>query len=87
VQVHLKYAIDNNAKKEITVPSVALVIHKDKTMVAVVGKDSVLHYKEVVVSRNTGEKVSFSKGLDAGERVALSVGESIIDGQKVRIVE
>ena len=86
VQVHLKYATEK-IKKEITVPSVALVIHKDKTMVAVIDKDSILHFKEVTVSRNTGETVSFSQGLDEGERVALSVGESIADGQKVRIVE
>jgi membrane fusion protein (multidrug efflux system) len=86
VQVHIKYQSENK-KREITLPSVALVIHKDKTMVATIDKDSILHFKEVKVSINTGEKVSFSAGINEGERVALSVGESIMDGQKVRIVE
>jgi membrane fusion protein (multidrug efflux system) len=87
VQVHVKYATEQNPKKELNLPSVALVMHKDKTMVAVIDKDSVLHFKEVTVSRNTGEKISIASGIDAGERVALSVGESITEGQKVRIVE
>jgi hypothetical protein len=56
-------------------------------MVAVIDKDSILHFKEVKVASNTGEIVSLSEGIDSGERVALSVGESILDGQKVRIAE
>jgi len=87
VQVHIQNPHEDKNKK-ITVPSVALVIHKSKTMVATIDKDSVLHFKEVVVANNTGEKVSLMDGgLSEGDRVALSVGESILDGQKVRIAE
>jgi hypothetical protein len=56
-------------------------------MVATVDKDSILHFKEVTVSTNSGEKVGLTSGIVEGERVALSVGESILDGQKVRISE
>jgi hypothetical protein len=45
-----------------------------------------LHFKEVQVLHNTGDKVSLS-GIAEGDRVALSVGESLLEGQKVRIVE
>jgi membrane fusion protein, multidrug efflux system len=86
IQVHIKNPQDEKNRK-ITIPSVALVIHKNKTMVATIDKDSILHFKEVRVSNNTGEKVSLLEGIDEGERVALSVGESILDGQKVRISE
>ncbi len=86
VQVHIKNPADDKSKK-IIVPSVALIVHKDKTMVATIDKDSVLHFKEVKVLNNTGEKVSLSEGVEVGDRVALSVGESILDGQKVRISE
>ena len=85
VQVHF-----NNPRgigPKIIVPSVALIIHQNKTMVATVDKDSVLHFKKVTVVTNTGEKVSLSSGIEAGERVALSVGESILEGQKVRIAQ
>jgi RND family efflux transporter MFP subunit len=86
VQVHIQNPAEDKNRK-ITIPSVALVIHKSKTMVATVDKDSILHFKEVKVANNTGEKVSLLEGVDEGERVALSVGESILDGQKVRIAE
>jgi membrane fusion protein, multidrug efflux system len=85
VQVHIKLPAEEQTKA-IMVPSTALVIHKDKTMVAVINKDSTLHFKEVTILRNTGEKASLS-GIMAGQRVALSVGESLLEGQKVRIVE
>ena len=86
MQVHIKNAADAKTSK-IIVPSVALIIHKDKTLVATVDKDSILHFKEVTIAVNSGEKVSITNGLEEGERVALSVGESILDGQKVRISE
>ena len=86
VQVHIKNPADAKMSK-IIVPSIALIIHKNKTMVATVDKDSILHFKEVTISANTGEKVGITSGINEGERVALSVGESILDGQKVRISE
>jgi membrane fusion protein (multidrug efflux system) len=85
VQVHIQLPSENKARM-LTVPSVALIIHNNKTMVATINKDSTLHFKEVTVLRNTGEKVSLS-GISEGDRVALSVGESLLEGQKVRIVE
>jgi membrane fusion protein (multidrug efflux system) len=85
VQVHVQLPSQDKAKM-LTVPSTALVLHKDKTMVAIIAKDSTLHFKEVTVLRNTGEKVSLS-GIAVGDRVAISVGESLLEGQKVRIVE
>jgi len=87
VQVHIGNPHEDNKVKKIAIPSVALVIHKSKTMVATVDKDSVLHFKEVVIANNTGERVTLTSGVDSGERVALSVGESILEGQKVRISE
>ncbi len=85
VQVHVKLPVDGQAKA-LTVPSIALIIHSDKTMVAVIGKDSILHYKEVKILLNTGEK-SCLTGITEGDRVALSVGESLPEGQKVRITQ
>ena len=83
VQVHITGPLDKNARIE--VPSTALVIHKDKSMVAVLDSTNVVHFRTVKVGENTGEKVTILDGLSDGERVALSVGESIQDGQKVRL--
>ena len=83
VQVHITGPLDKNAKIE--VPSTALVFHKEKSMIAIVGNDSVVHFKTVKVGENTGEKATILDGVSDGDRVALSVGESIIEGQKVRL--
>jgi RND family efflux transporter MFP subunit len=83
VQVHVTGPLDKDAK--IQVPSTALVIHQAKSMVAVLDSSNVIHFKTVKVGENTGEKVTILDGLSDGDRVALSVGESILDGQKVRI--
>ena len=86
VQVHITNP-HNDKIKRVSVPSVALVIHKNKTMIAIVDKDSVLHFQDVIVANNTGDKVTLTSGLDSGQRVAISVGESLLEGQKVRISE
>ena len=85
VQVHVHLPAEGK-NSVITVPSVALIIHNSKPMVATITKDSTLHFKEVTILNNTGEKVSLS-GITEGDRVALSVGESLLEGQKVRIIE
>ncbi len=86
VQVHITNP-HNDKLKRVAIPSVALIIHKSKTMVATIDKDSILHFNEVIVANNTGERVTLTSGIDSGARVALSVGESVLDGQKVRIAE
>ena len=83
VQVHITGPLDKNAKIEI--PSTALVIHKDVSSVAVLDSSNVIHFKPVKIGENSGEKVTILQGLSVGDRVALSVGESIPDGQKVRL--
>jgi RND family efflux transporter MFP subunit len=83
VQIRITGPLDKNTKIEI--PSTALVFHKDKSMVAVVDKDSIVHFRTVKVGENTGEKTTILEGLENGEKVAISVGESIIEGQKVRL--
>jgi UDP-3-O-[3-hydroxymyristoyl] glucosamine N-acyltransferase len=54
-------------------------------MLAVLDSDNVVHFKEVKIGENTGDKATILYGAQIGDRVALSVGESIVDGQKVRI--
>jgi RND family efflux transporter MFP subunit len=83
VQVKITGPLDKNAKIE--VPSTAVVAHQDKKMVIVIDKDSVVHFRTVKLGDNTGEKITILDGLEAGEKVALSVGESILEGQKVRL--
>ena len=83
VQVHITGPLDKDAKIE--VPSTALVFHKEKSTVAVLDSNNVIHFKPIKVGDNSGEKATILDGLKYGERVAISVGESIEEGQKVRL--
>lgn len=83
VRVNVTGPLNKNAKIE--VPSTALIFHKDKAMVAIIDKDTVLHFRPVKVGENTGETATIIEGIENGERVAISVGESIPEGQKVRL--
>jgi RND family efflux transporter MFP subunit len=83
VQVHISGP--QTKASQIQVPATALVFHKGKALIAVIDKDTVLHFKPIKVGDNTGDKVTILEGINEGDRVALQVGESILDGQKVRL--
>ena len=83
VQVHINGPVSKEAKIE--VPSNALVFHKNNAMIAIIDKDSILHFKPIKVGENSGDKAIILEGLTDGQRVALNIGESVLEGQKVRI--
>ena len=74
------------AAPQLQIPVEALVTRKDKTMVPVV-KDGRVAYREVVVSDNDGQNARVLSGLSAGEQVALNLGNSVSDGDAVRVAE
>ena len=70
---------------KLSVPSEALVVRGKQYFVPVVNDSSVVHYREVKVAENTGQRLVIADGLQEGEKVALNLGERAKDGQKVRI--
>ena len=72
-------------KKNLTMPSEALVIRGGKPFVPLIGPDSVLHYRPVVVENNDGVHVSVVSGIQTGDMVGISVSPELNEGQKVRI--
>ena len=68
----------------IQVPSEAIVNQGEKTMVQVVGDDSTIKYREVKVADTDGKTVRLVSGLNAGEKVALNLGNSFPDGSRIR---
>jgi hypothetical protein len=44
-----------------------------------------LHLHEVIVGDTDGKVIDILRGVHAGERVALNVGERIADGALVRV--
>ena len=73
-------------QSKIQVPSNALVVHKDKSMIAIIDKDSTLHFKPVTIGENNGDSVTLLTGIEEGQLIAVEVGENFLEGQKVRML-
>jgi membrane fusion protein (multidrug efflux system) len=65
-------------------PVEALVLIKNKTFLSVVNPDNTLTYRAVEIVGNDGKLLSIMSGVKEGETVALSVGNAIPEGGKVR---
>jgi len=64
-------------------PSNALLIRSEGTLVAFVGKDGVVRYRKVQVGRDFGTEIEINAGLEEGDTVMSNPGTVIREGQKV----
>lgn len=80
VQVHIKAP----ANPQLQIPAEALVIRDNKYFVALITPEHKLHYQQVKVGETDGQKINISSGLQDGDTVALNVGYSLFEGQRVR---
>ena len=70
----------------VEVPSDALIVHGDRTLVAVVTPDNTVKFTQVVVADQTGERARLLTGLKEGDRVARNLGDRVAEGSRVRPV-
>ena len=68
-------------------PVEALVVRKDKYFVPLLNADSTVHFQEIKIKENTGEKLLVAEGIKEGDVVVLNLGESVSEGGKVRVVK
>ena len=68
------------------IPAEALIMHGDKTQVAVVDDQARVHYRPVLIADDDGQVVRLVSGVDEGARVALNLGSDTSDGSPVQIV-
>jgi RND family efflux transporter MFP subunit len=80
VQVHMRL----NEGQRLEIPAQALTLRDGKTMVPVVEKDDTIHYRSVTLGENDGKNIRVLSGLQEGETIALSIGTSLADGQKIQ---
>ena len=64
-------------------PSNALLIRPEGTLVAVVGKDHVVHYRKIQVGRDYGTSIEVQSGLQEHDTVMLNPSTMIQEGEKV----
>ena len=80
--VHI--AIDVPAPVLPELPSEALLVRQDRSLVAVLAPDSTVHLRDVTVASNDGKRLRILKGVSIGERVVLNAGDALTDGARVR---
>jgi hypothetical protein len=80
VEVTLKIG----APSLVEVPVAALVLRGKEPFVAVVDAENRVKYVPVQVADDDGENARLAKGIAAGTRVALDLGDSVAEGAHVR---
>jgi RND family efflux transporter MFP subunit len=68
----------------LSVPVEALVLRGKKTFVAVVSNDNKVTYVPVSLADNDGRHALIREGVSEGQQVALNLGDSVVDGDRVR---
>jgi RND family efflux transporter MFP subunit len=70
----------------VEVPSDALIVRGNQTVVAVVTSDNTIKFTQVAVAEQTGETARLLAGLEEGDRVARNLGDRVAEGGKVQPV-
>jgi hypothetical protein len=68
----------------VEVPAAALVFRASGPQVAVVDRNDQVHFRDVTIGRDDGSMVELSKGVAAGDRLALNISSQIADGERVQ---
>lgn len=69
------------------IPSEAVLLKADRTFAAVVGPDSRVALRPVVLGEDSGSRVRVLAGLKAGEKVVLNPSITLADGDRVQAGE
>ena len=75
--------ISRTLKNAIVIPQRATFEILDKRYVYVVGKDDVVHQREIAVQNELDDIFVINKGLDVNDRIVLEGGRQVRDGEKV----
>ncbi len=68
----------------VILPANALVVRTAGPQAVVIGADNVAHFRKIVLGRDLGTATEVLGGLQPGEMVVLSPGDSVVDGVKVQ---
>jgi RND family efflux transporter MFP subunit len=77
--------IQSPGEPRLQIPREALVIKEGKYFVAIATKESTLHFQTIKIGENTGDKITVLEGITENDTIAINVGDSLEEGQKVVI--
>ena len=78
---------NSRANAPILIPAEALMVRADGTQVAVVGQDSIVHLRKIVIGRDYGDRLEVMQGVQVGDRIIANPGDDAREGVKVDVVE
>jgi len=70
----------------LVIPGDTLVVRSTGSQVGVVGADHIVHFHQVQLGRDYGEKIEVLSGLEAGQQVIVNPGDTVQEGVKVNPV-
>jgi membrane fusion protein (multidrug efflux system) len=70
-------------KNALVIPQRATFEKLDKRYVYVVGKDGVVHQREIVIQNESEDLFAIKSGLDVNDRIVLEGVRQVRDGEKV----
>jgi membrane fusion protein, multidrug efflux system len=82
VQVNLRVRTGSHVE----VPAEALTVRGEKPYVAVLGTDSKVRIRPVTIAESDGKTLRLREGIKAGEKVVVSPGAGLADGEHVQPV-
>jgi len=68
------------------IPSDTLVVRPSGTLVALVDANNTVHFQNITVGRDLGERIEVLSGLKEGQRVIVNPNDSVQEGVKVHPV-
>jgi RND family efflux transporter MFP subunit len=80
----VQVALIVKAPPYVEAPVESLVVKGNQAFITVVKPDNTITYKSVELANNDGKMLWIASGLMAGETVALSIGDTIPEGGKIR---
>ncbi len=81
----IQTTIESPGAATLQIPREALVIREGKFFVTSVTADSTIHFQPVKIGDNNGDRIVVLEGVAEGDMLALNVGESLQEGQKITI--
>ncbi len=69
------------------IPAESLIMRGDKPYVAVLGDDNKATFRQVTIYESDGRKIRLTSGVSVGERVIVSPGETLSEGERVQPVD
>jgi RND family efflux transporter MFP subunit len=76
--------LNGTERRLIEVPADAMIFDNHGTRVATVKSDGTLHFVDVTVANDRGDKIEIATGLEPGETIVTNPDDSLTEGEKVQ---